>query len=132
MAYFRAAIGGGGGGGTQGASGTVSDTIGANQVVTINTGLSQIKQFFIEYIGIRTNTGLMTSAQYNSDKSQTNYQAFYFNGNTTGNYYDKAIGTATGNVYVASIESINGGVVTLKTGNNANAAIRSAWWMAVG
>ena len=126
MAYFRAAIGGGG---NNGAYGTTTDVQGANQTVTINTGLSQIKRFYIFYTG-NTGGGVRATAQYNDDISQTNYQGFYWNGNTTGNFADKAIGTASGIAYVASIASISGGTVTLKTSTNANAAIKSAWWMA--
>lgn len=112
-----------------GAYGTTTDVTGANQTVTINTGLTSIKRFFIFYTG-NTVGGVRTTAQYNYDLSQTNYQGFYWNGTTSGTLVDKAIGTASGNAYVASIESISGGIVTLKTSTSAAAAIKDAWWMA--
>ena len=112
-----------------GACGNPSDVTGNAQPLTINTGLPSIRRFFISYV-CNTGGSSRAAAQYNSDLSQTNYQAFYWNGNTTGGFYDKAIGTASGNAYVASVDSISGGTITLKTGANNSGAIKSAWWVA--
>ena len=70
MAYFRAAIGGGGG--SDGAYGTCNDVTGNAQPVTINTGLTEIKRFFLKCYG---NSGGTVNAlvTYNKDISATNY-----------------------------------------------------------
>jgi len=129
MAFYRAKRASGGGG-TDGAYGTTTDVEGANQTVTINTGLSQVNRFYVWYNGSKLTTSIRCEINFNRDVSATKYYTMENNGSGSGLYYEKDIGTATGNAYMASIDSINGGTVTLRTGTNANGAIKSAWWMA--
>lgn len=107
-----------------GACGNPSDVTGNAQTLTINTGLPSIRRFFIYYIGNTGNTANCFTT-YNADISTTNYITY----NST-NAYNKAIGTASGYAYAASVDSISGGTITLKTGANNAAAITNAWWVA--
>lgn len=107
-----------------GACGNPSDVTGNAQTLTINTGLPSIRRFFIYYIGNTGNTANCFTT-YNADISTTNYISY-----SGANAYNKEIGTASGYAYAASVDSISGGTITLKTGANNAAAIKSAWWVA--
>lgn len=116
---------------TAGAYGTCPDIEGANTGTSFNTGLTSIKRFYIFYNGSKGNANIRCSGQYNYDVSSTNYQGFYNNGSTAGSYIDKPLGTAGTAVYIATL-NINGGSVSITTNNNANCAVKSAWWIAIG
>lgn len=111
-------------GGDSGAYGTCTDTTGNAQTVTINTGLTSIKRFMMYCLG-NTGSSVIAFVTYNYDLSSTNYITY-----VGSNSYNKAIGTATGYAYGPMVNSISGGTITLKTGANAAATIKNAWWVA--
>ena len=123
---FQEMMIGSSGGGIAGAYGTCTDVTGNAQTVTINTGLTNVKRFMLNCNG-NSNGTTIVFVTYNESISQTNYKVSSLANNTV---YDKAIGTASGYAYGPQIASINGGTITLKTGANNAAAIKSAWWMA--
>lgn len=126
---FQEMMIGSSGGSNNGAYGTTTDVQGANQTVTINTGLTSIKRFFIYYLCNAAAT-IKCWETYNYDLSSTKYQAVNQT-SSAATFVEKDIGTASGNTYISQIASISGGTVTMQTTTNANSAIKSAWWMAV-
>jgi hypothetical protein len=120
-----------GSGGSSGASGTVTDTVGNAQTVTINTGLSSISKFALRCLGHSTNK--YHSAVFWSSDDSSNYegQSTYGEGTSgiSGVYGKKALNSNV-TAWVPTLVSVSGGTVTLKTGANNAAAIKSGWWVA--
>ena len=114
---------------SSGASGTVTDTVGNAQTVTINTGLSSISKFALRCEG--NSQGNYHADVFWTSSDSSNYEGGTFSGagSVSGIYNVKALDTAV-HIYCPTLVSISGGTVTLKTGANAASAIKNGWWVA--
>ena len=129
---FQEMMIGSSGGSNNGAYGTCTDTTGNSQTVTINTGLSSVSRFALRCEG--NSAGTYHSTVFWTSDNSTKYQGYSVYGTGTsginGAYNEKDINTLFV-VWCPIVVSVSGGTVTLKTGSNANAAIKNAWWVAV-
>lgn len=108
---------------------TEEDVTGANQVLQIETGLPTIRRFFLRCEG--NNGGSYHSYVCWTNADLSNYEGGTFSGtgSVSGIYNVKELNNAI-HIYCPIIVYVSGGTVTLKTGNNAQCAIKNAWWMA--
>lgn len=108
---------------------TEEDVTGANQGLVIETGLPTIRRFFLRCEG--NNGGSYHSYVCWTAADNSNYEGGTFSGtgSVSGIYNVKELNTQI-HIYCPVIVTVSGETVTLKTGNNAQCAIKNAWWMA--
>lgn len=106
--------------GDGGAWHTESGTTSPNQTVTINTGLSSIKNFVL--VSSITSSTDVYEVFYSSDNSANYYSAMMRGTTTYGGLY--AIGSGTPAVQAWKVASVSGGTIVLNSPNHETHGIQ--------
>ena len=130
MAYYRANIGGGGGGFPYTKSGTLPDFTANNQEQTVDTGLSEVKYFYVE--GTYINTATLARVWVDKDKAFSKQVSTYgtASGINVAQSGNDANGVITGNSVYLKVSAFSGGTVTVKTGNTSSYWHKNVKWYA--
>ena len=104
-------------------SGTLPNFTAVNQEQTINTGLSEIKYFYIEGNPVNYASNVTCCTWIDMDETFAKQVATLNTGSTAGstaiNSGTNVDGVITATGTQIKISNISGGTVTVKTGNNA-------------
>ena len=118
MAYYRA-LTSGGSGGSGIVTGETATVTAKSEDLTIDTGLSSVKRFWAIMYLTNWNPSYVQMLWYDADNSTTTFSGGCVT--TNSNAYNKAnvsLGT-NATTYGASVVSVSGGTVTIKTASYA-------------
>lgn len=132
MAYFRCSSGSSGGGGT---SGKTTSPATASATFTIDTGIADLKKFFVHTYSNGTSYGvaMQCSLMFDKETSATKYYSsamYHPSGGGAGgeSFYEAFSSTAKDRNLV--IVSISNGVVTIKNPSQASYCNHTVFWIA--